>query len=51
MFIIDGITLEEGLKTLDYLGITKPKSKIENKTQIESNNTEIVLSITYGNKN
>ena len=50
MFIIDGMTLEEGLKTLEYLGITKPKSKIENKRQIELNNTEIVLNITYGNK-
>lgn len=46
MFIMDGMTLEEGLKTLEYLGITKP----ENKTQIESNNTEIILNITYGNK-
>lgn len=45
------MTLEEGLKTLEYLGVTKLKSKIENKIQINSNNTEIVLNITYGNKN
>lgn len=51
MFIMDGMTLEEGLKILEYLGVTKPKPKIENKAQIDSNNTEIVLSITYGNKN